>query len=125
MYVEGGMISTLPNQHIAFHGGHGRMCVWFEHSSAPTWFDWDTRPFLNEELEPLDPELRIPIFDLAFFWPTMTRLYVAHWFLMIVTSFLAFAPWCPRRFTIRSALIAVTIISVITAAICWVDSNLP
>ena len=72
MFVESGMVSTLPNQHIAFHGGHGRMCVWFEHSAASGWFDWDSRPFLQEELEPVDPDRRIPVFDLAFFWPTMT-----------------------------------------------------
>ena len=124
MLAESGMISTIPNQHVAFSGGQGRMCVWFEHSAAPSWFDWDSRQYLEEELEPIDPELRIPVFDLAFFWPTMTRLYVAHWLLVISTSLIAVAPCCPRKFTIRSTLIAVTVISVITAIICWVDSNL-
>lgn len=124
-YVEGGMISTLPNQHVGFHGGSGRMCVWFEHSAANTWFDWNTRPFQEGEKESVDPESRIPVFDLAFFWPTMTRLYVAHWLLVVVASCIALVPWCPRKFTIRGTLIALAVISAIIASVSWVDSNIP
>ena len=41
-YIEGGRFSTFPGQHTAFHGGSGRMCVWFEHSSATQWITWYT-----------------------------------------------------------------------------------
>ena len=119
-YFDGGYFSTFPNQHTAFHGGNGRMCVWFEHSAAPEWFSLDSR--INDDA-PIKPEDRIPIFDLAPFWPTMTRLYVAHWFLAISALVFAVIPWCPRKFSIRGMLITVTIVCVVVAAISWVDTT--
>ena len=120
-YLEGGMISTFPNQHIAFHGGSGRLCVWLEHSRANQWFDWHYHPNI-ESVSP-DDEDRIPVFDLAFFWPTMTRLYVAHWLLAVTAALMAIAPWCPRQFGLRAMLIGVTAISVTIALITWIDTT--
>lgn len=120
-FFDGGMISTLPNQHVAFSSGIGRMCVWFEHSPANQWGSWHSRR--NDSIEPLKPEDRIPIFDLAFFWPKMTRLYVAHWFLAVAAAIFAFLPWCPRKFSILGLLIALTVVAAIAATITWIDST--
>ncbi|MCO8121802.1 hypothetical protein NHH03_08640 [Stieleria sp. TO1_6] len=68
-----------------------------------------------------DAENRIPWFDLAEFWPAMTRLYIAHWFLVVTTAALALAPWCPRKFSIRATLIAVTLLATTIALIAWID----
>lgn len=118
-YADGGMFSTLPGQHVAFHGGLGRMCVWFEHSAATRWFDWHARPITATA--PASAEDRIPVFHLKTFWPTMTRLYVAHWFLAVVAGTLAVAPWCPRRLTLRGLMITVTALAVIMALVAWID----
>ncbi len=118
-YVDGGMFSTLPNQHVAFHGGSGRMCVWFEHSPANQWFRWRARPN-TDGASPDDPD-RAPVFDLALFWPTMTRLYVAHWFLAVVTALITLAPWCPRRFRSRDLLVAMAAVSMVIGLIAWID----
>lgn len=120
-HVDGGNFSTFPNQHIAFHGGSGRMCVWFEHSAANQWFNWHTRP--NTDRISPDAEDRIPVFDVAFFWPKMTRLYVAHWFLAVVTALITLVPWCPRKFGIRDLLVATTVISLVIGLIMWVDRS--
>jgi hypothetical protein len=116
-YVESGRISTVPGQHVAFNGGSGRMCVWFEHSPTGNW-NWNTR--VNER-EPIDPSTRIPVFHVAFFWPAMTRLYVAHWFLTVVTVSLAAVLWLPRKFSNRGFMIAFTLVAVIIAAIAYID----
>jgi hypothetical protein len=95
------------------------MCVWFEHSAATRWFDWYVQP-IREEIRP-SGEDRIPVFHLKTFWPTMTRLYVAHWFLAVVAATLAVAPWCPRRITLRGLMIAVTALAMIMAVVAWID----
>ena len=118
-HADGGMVSVLPGQHVAFHGGCGRMCVWFEHSAGPKWFAWHSRP-IQERISPL-AENRIPIFDLKPFWPKMTRLYVAHWFLMVVTATVALIPWCPRQVSLRGLMIAMTALSMLLALIAWID----
>ena len=117
-YIDGGYFYVLPNQHIKFLGGSGRMCVWFEHSAAPKWFDGRSR--VNDQ-GPVAPKDRMPFFDLAFFWPTMTRLYVAHWFLAISTLVLAIAPWCPRKFSAQGMLIAVTVVCAVIAITTLID----
>jgi hypothetical protein len=118
-YMEGGFFSSFPGQHIAFHGGSGRMCVWFEHRSAPQWFSWHVDPN-TEYVAPNHPD-RMPWFDLAFFWPTMTRLYVAHWFLAVTTATIATAPWYPHKFSMRGLIVSLTILSVLMALITWID----
>jgi hypothetical protein len=70
--------------------GHYQLDNLFEHSSASQWFDWHARP--NTDRISPDAEGRMPFFDLAFFWPKMTRLYVAHWFLALVTALIALLP---------------------------------
>ncbi len=119
--IEGGMFATFPGQHVSFHGGSGRMCVWFEHSPAVRWYDWNSRRNTSS-VAPHDRD-RMPWFDLAPFWPKMTRLYVAHWFLTVVSGGLALAPWVPRRFTLRGAMLAVTLVAVLAAVITWIDGT--
>lgn len=94
-YIDSGLVTTFPGQYVAFHGGNGRMCVWFEHSAASRWFDWRSRP--NGWGPGAATEGRMPWFDVALFWPRMTRLYIAHWVMMVVAGLIAVAPWCPRK----------------------------
>jgi hypothetical protein len=118
-YADGGYISTFPGEHTAFSSGYGRMCVWFEHSAATEWFNLHCRPLT----EPHDPnsENRIPIVHLKAFWPTMTRLYVAHWFLAVATGLLALAPWLPRQISLRGMMICVLAVAFLVATISWID----
>lgn len=118
-YADNGYISTIHGQHTAFSSGYGRMCVWFEHSAAAEWFNLHCRPLT----EPHDPnsENRIPIFHLKTFWPAMTRLYVAHWFLAVAAGLLALTPWLPRQLSLRGMMTSVTAIALLVAVILWVD----
>lgn len=118
-FADGGYISTIPGQHTAFSSGYGRMCVWFEHSAAPEWFNLHSRPLT----EPHDPnsDNRIPIIQVKAFWPTMTRLYVAHWFLAVAAGLLALTPWLPRQISLRGVMTCVTALAVLVAIISWVD----
>ena len=118
-YADGGMFSVLPGQHVAFHGGCGRMCVWFEHSAGTRWFAWHSNSI--RERVPPTADNRIPIFHLKAFWPKMTRLYIAHWFIVVVTATVALAPWVPRRISVRGLMIAVTAIAMMIALIAWID----
>lgn len=118
-FADGGYVSTFPGQHTAFSSGYGRMCVWFEHSAAPEWFDLHSR-LLTEPHDPNSQD-RIPIVHLKAFWPTMTRLYVAHWFLAVSTGLAAFAPWFPRRISLRGMLIGVTAVALLVATVSWID----
>lgn len=120
-YAEGGLIRTFSNQHVTFDGANGRLCVWFEHSASNLWFNWYTDP--NTEFISPDAEYRQPWFGLAFFWPKMTRLYIAHWLIVIVTALIAILPWLPRKFGIRELLITMAIISAVVGLITWVDTT--
>ncbi len=95
------------------------MCVWFEHSSNPKWFDWYVSP-IREPVAP-DAENRIPVFDLRAFWPTMTRLYIAHWLIAVVAAALGIAPWIPRRISLRGLMVALTAIGIVGGLIRWID----
>lgn len=117
-YADGGMCCSLPGQHIACHGGGGRMCVWFEHSPGNQWYDWHSRPLGSHS--PQD-ENRMPVFDLAPFWPKMTRLYIAHWLLAIVTASLAALPWLPRRISLRGLMLVITLLAAALTGIAWID----
>jgi hypothetical protein len=96
------------------------MCVWFEHKPINGWFDWHSRRLVAADNIPPNSENRAPCFALNF-WPTFARLYLAHWLLAVVAGFLAMVPWCPRRFSIRGLLVAVTVVAVAAAIINWVD----
>ncbi len=117
-YADGGLLKLLPSEYIQFHTGDGRMCIWFEHKPIEKSFDWWSNPIT--EHTPPDAENRIPWFDLAF-WPTFARLYMAHWVFVLATGFLAIIPWCPRKFSVRGMLMAMTFLAVIAALIGWVD----
>lgn len=119
-YADSGMLRILPTEYVQFHAGDGRMCVWFEHKPIEKWAAWWSHPITTHT--PPDAENRIPWFNLAF-WPTFARLYLAHWVLVVVTGALAVLPWCPRRFTLRGMLVAVTIVGTVTATISWVDQT--
>lgn len=97
------------------------MCVWFEHSAGTRWFAWYSRP-LPEKVSP-NAENRIPIFDLKTFWPKMTRLYIAHWLIAVVTATVALVPWVPRRASLRGLMIAMTALAMIMALIAWIDRS--
>ncbi len=95
------------------------MCVWFEHSAGTRWYDWHSNP-IRERISPA-AENRIPIFHLKVFWPTMTRLYIAHWFIVVVTATVASAPWVPRKVSLRGLMIAVTASAMMIALVAWID----
>jgi hypothetical protein len=95
------------------------MCVWFEHSAGSRWFDWHSNP-IREKISPT-AENRIPVFDLKAFWPKMTRLYIAHWLMVVVTATAALAPWAPRKVSLRGLMIAVTAFAMMMALIAWID----
>jgi hypothetical protein len=113
------MFYVFPGQHVAFHGGFGRMCVWFEHSAGTRTLDWHSR-VIRQEVSPHDQN-RIPIFDLKPFWPKMTRLYIAHWLIVVVTATCAIAPWVPRKVSLRAIMITVTALAMMMALIAWID----
>lgn len=118
-YADAGYISMTSGQHTAFSSGYGRMCVWFEHSGAPEWYNLYCRPLT--EPHDLSSENRIPVFHLKAFWPKMTRLYVAHWFLAVATGFLALAPWIPRRISLGGMMVSVMAFAFLVAAVTWID----
>ena len=118
--VDGGHVKVCPWDYVQFHGGSGRMCVWFEHKPTDRWFSWHSRPN-TEQISPNDKD-RMPVFDLAF-WPTFARLYIAHWFLAVLAGLLAAVPWCPTRFSLRTLLIATTVTAAVIGAIAWVDNT--
>jgi hypothetical protein len=120
-WVDGGHVKVCPWEYVAFHGGGGRMCVWFEHKSINRWSSWNTRPN-DDHVSPNDPN-RIPVFDLAF-WPTFARLYIAHWLLAVVSAAIAVAPWCPRKFSLRGLMIATTVVAAIVGIILWIDHSI-
>ena len=108
------------SEYVQVHTGDGRMCIWFEHKPTKTWFYLSSDPVTIHT--PPDADNRIPWFDVHS-WPTFTRVYTAHWFLMVLAGSFAVIPWCPSRFSLRGLLIAMTAIAVIVGAIVWVDRN--
>ena len=119
-YSDSVFLRVLPNEYVQVHAGDGRMCIWFEHKPLSYQFKWNSHPIY--EHTPPDAENRIPWFNLAF-WPTFARLYAANCFLALVTGAIAVAPMIPRRFTMRSLLIMITVCGVVVATIRWIDST--
>jgi hypothetical protein len=46
-------------------------------------------------------------------------IFVPHWFTILLSAFLAIAPWLRWRFSLRTLLIATTIIAVVLGLIVW------
>jgi hypothetical protein len=117
-WLDGGFVKLTPSEYIQFNAGDGRMCVWFEHKPLNKWFDCWSRA--NTKPTRPDAENRIPWFNLAF-WPTFARLYTAHWLLAVLAGSFALVPWCPKRFSLRTLLVATTVIGAMAGLIVWVD----
>jgi hypothetical protein len=46
-------------------------------------------------------------------------IFVPHWFTVLLSAFLAIAPWLRWRFTLRTLLIATTLVAVVLGLIAW------
>ena len=119
-WADSVVLRLSRSEYIQVHAGDGRMCIWFEHKPIDKWFDLWSRP-ITIHISP-DADDRIPWFDVHS-WPTFTRVYTAHWFLTVLTGSFAVIPWCPRKFSLRALLIAMTVIAAVAGVIVWVDKN--
>ncbi len=52
-------------------------------------------------------------------WGNHTRLCVPHWVLAIVPGSIAAVPWLPLRFSLRTLLIAMTLVAVGLGLVVW------
>jgi hypothetical protein len=54
-------------------------------------------------------------------WDEFPSLIVPHWIPVSVTALFSVAPWipCPKRFSLRTLLIATTLVAVGLGAISW------
>jgi hypothetical protein len=119
-WADDAFLKLTPSEYVQVHDGDGRMCIWFEHKPIKGWFDLSSDPIAVHTLP--DADNRVPWLDVHS-WPTFTRVYTAHWFLTVIAGAFAVLPWCPRRFSLRGLLIAMTIMAVISGAIVWMDKN--
>lgn len=119
-WVDHGYVTLAPSEHVQWHAGEGRMCLWFNHRPSRRWYDGWSDP-IEVRTRPPIPN-RVPWFDVGF-WPHMTRVYAAHCFLAMVFGSLAAIAWCPRRFSTRGLLVATAMIATILGLIMWVDNT--
>lgn len=119
-WADSAMLKLAPSLYIQVHDGDGRMCIWIEHQPIDKWWAWWANPITDHTL-PEGAE-RIPWLDIAF-WPTFIRIYTAHAFLTVIAGVLALAPWCPRKFSLRALLGAITVIGAVAGVIAWVDNT--
>jgi hypothetical protein len=60
--------------------------------------------------------------DLFVFRASSTHLHVPIWFLVAIVSLVAIAPWRPWQFSLRTLLIATTLIAVVLGLVVWSSS---
>jgi hypothetical protein len=73
----------------------------------------------RDELSDRDPMGKMQVqfaFRRAGVW-----VHVPMWFFMLVSGGLAIAPWIFRRYSLRTLLVAMTLVGVCLGAIVWVD----
>jgi hypothetical protein len=117
-YEDYGMLAFLPAEHVQVYSTSGPVFVSFEHKPARQWADWSsTRTTIAPATDDID---RVPWLRLAF-WPTFARLYLAHWFLAVVAGGLALAPWYQHKFSLRTLMLAVTVLALIAGVILGIE----
>ena len=116
-WIDSAALRLTRSEHVQARSAQGGMVIWFNHRPLHkrfvTWSQHITFP------KP-DKSDRIPSFDVRS-WPVVTRVYTRHWFLAVVTGSAAAIAWCPRRFSLRHLLIAMTAIAVVAGTILGPD----
>ena len=117
--------STLDNiaGHLPFNPGvsstsaYGRVALG-SLNARPRW-DWKYHNAVLDEQSyggrPKEPR-RWFIFQRT---PIMTSMGVPHGFLVFIATVFAIVPWIPRRFSLRTLLIATTLIAVVLGLVVW------
>ncbi len=72
-----------------------------------------TFPILKEDMTPIDSTFGFRFIASA----NMSAAFIPYWFLTLLSAILATAPWLPRRFSLRTLLIATTLIAVVLGLI--------
>jgi hypothetical protein len=95
--------------HTAEEKADGIARVVHIHKSNPD-FAWWNRHILQE------PSFALRLNELK---PGSIRLIFPYWFAILITAMASFAPWLPWRFSLRTLLIAATVIAVGLGVIVW------
>ena len=120
-WSDGAFLRLTSSEYVQVSAGYGRMCIWFEHKQTLNYrFKHHSHRITTHT--PPDADDRIPLFHVGY-WPTMTRVYAAHWVFVVLAGSFAVIPWCPRRFSLRFLLISTTVIAAVVSVIAWVDNS--
>jgi hypothetical protein len=100
-------------------GWSGRSCHWSKAGSMP---------FFPASIPILPPRREIfgwPQFSDQPFQPRLkgarySEVIVPYWLLLLTTTALGVAPWITLRFSLRTLLIAMTLVAAVLAAVVWV-----
>jgi hypothetical protein len=65
------------------------------------------------------PDSPFPVCELSF---DEFTIRCRHWFPVLVCSIIAAAPWVPRSFSLRTMLIATTLLAVLLGLLTWLTS---
>jgi len=71
------------------------------------------------------PHLEYPPWIKLKWTPYVIQLYLPNWILLVLTTAVAAIPWVPwpRRFTLRTLLIATTLVAVVLGLVVWLNHS--
>jgi hypothetical protein len=126
-YVADSVYGHIPWTNFVAGGSElGKVYLLFNAEPRRAWGVVNT-PLINEayvETYRNDPILRRPNrFGLGVSYPPpYTVLHAPLWLLALLSATLAATPWLPWRFSLRTLLIATTLIAVVLGVVVWSSS---